>query len=123
MKKLWKVLAACALTSPLGLAAQEPAAPASEHEQHVQQEQHAAPPDEVATDEHSMAAMHEHMRKMREQMARIHATDNADERQRLMREHMQSMQEHMNMMGAMHGQKPAAGPSRRAEGEAPAPTR
>ena len=118
MTQLWKVLGACALTLPLVLAAQEPAAPASEHVQH---EQHAAPPAEAAAGEHSMAAMHEHMREMREQMARIHATENSAERQRLMHEHMQSMQRHMDMMGAMRGQEP--GPGRCAEGEAPALTR
>jgi hypothetical protein len=117
MMQFWKVLAACALTPALVVAAQEPAAPASEHEQH------AAPPAVATAGEHSMAAMHEHMRAMREQMARIHATEDPAERQRLMNDHMQSMQQHMQMMGAMQGQGPAAGTSRCAEGEAPALTR
>lgn len=48
-----------------------------------------------------MQGMHEHMQLMQEQMARIHAAQDPDERQRLMHEHMQSMQAHMAMMGRM----------------------
>jgi len=55
---------------------------------------------------------------MREQMARIHATEDAGERQRLMHEHMQSMQQHMQMMGSMRAEQPATSPSRCAEGDA-----
>jgi hypothetical protein len=70
-----------------------------------------------------MATMHEHMRAMREQMARIHAAENPAERQRLMQEHMQSMQRHMDMLGAMRGSERNAGGRPCAAGEAPALTR
>ena len=66
-----------------------------------------------------MAAMHEHMRQMRQQMARIHATEDSAERQRLMNEHMQSMQQHMQMMGSMRTGQQAGSASRCAEGDAP----
>ena len=45
--------------------------------------------------------MQTRMQGMREQMARIHATEDPEERQRLMQEHMQSMHEGMMMMGQM----------------------
>jgi hypothetical protein len=117
MTQLWKLLAACAL-APFVLAAQEPAAPASEHEQH---EQHARPPakTEMEAGGHSMAAMQEHMRAMRQQMDRIHAAESPAERQRLMQEHMQSMQRHMDMMAATRSEEAAANPSRCRDGDAP----
>jgi hypothetical protein len=45
-------------------------------------------------------SMHEHMETMREQMARIRATEDPAERERLMQEHMRSMEEHMRTMMA-----------------------
>ena len=117
MKKRWGVLAVCAWALPLAIGAQDDSAPPAAHSEH---EQHAAPPGEpAASDDHSMAAMHEHMREMREQMARIQATQDPEERQRLMHEHMQSMQQHMQMMGSMGARQEAASPSRCAEGDAP----
>ena len=56
---------------------------------------------------------------MREQMQRMHATQDPAERQRLMREHMQSMQQHMRMMGSMRGGEPAGSASRCASGDTP----
>lgn len=48
-----------------------------------------------------MEQLQAHMHTMQEQMARIQATEDPEERQRLMQEHMQSMQESMKMMGQM----------------------
>jgi len=48
-----------------------------------------------------MQQMQSHMETMREQMARIHATTDPEERQRLMEEHMRTMHEGMTMMGRM----------------------
>jgi periplasmic protein CpxP/Spy len=112
MKKLWSVLAVCALAPPLVVTAQGDVVPAAEHEQHLR------PPGDAATGEHSMPAMHEHMREMREQMARIQAAEDPVERQRLMHEHMQSMQQHMQMMGSMRAEQQAGSASRCAEGDA-----
>lgn len=47
----------------------------------------------------TMEQMQARMQTMREQMARIHATEDPQERQRLMQAHMQSMHEGMRMMG------------------------
>jgi hypothetical protein len=48
-----------------------------------------------------MQQMQSQMQAMHEQMARIHATTDPGERQRLMQEHMQTMHEGMTMMGQM----------------------
>jgi hypothetical protein len=48
-----------------------------------------------------MQQMQSRMQAMREQMARIHATADPEERQRLMQEHMQSMHEGMMTMNEM----------------------
>jgi hypothetical protein len=56
-----------------------------------------------------MAQMQKNMDAMHEQMARIHATQDPQERQRLMHEHMQNMHQGMMMMGQM------------GQGEAPRP--
>ena len=97
MKALRNVLAACALAAPLAVAAQDrPAA----HAEHSQDEQHAAQ-SSAADGDQSTTDMHAHMQEMREQMTRIQATQDAGERERLMREHMQSMQQHMQMMSSM----------------------
>jgi hypothetical protein len=50
-----------------------------------------------------MQQMQTRMQAMREQMARIHATDDPEERQRLMQEHMRTMHEEMTMMGQRMG--------------------
>jgi hypothetical protein len=109
MRKVWNVLALSAFVSPLGIAAQEGAPPATEHSQH---EQHTAPAVGTEQEEASMASMHEHMLKMQEQMARIHDAKDPTERERLMSEQMQnmqqqmkSMQERMQMMGSMCGRR------------------
>lgn len=47
--------------------------------------------------------MHEHMQKMQQQMERIRAANDPQERDRLVQEHMKSMQEGMKMMHAMSG--------------------
>ena len=97
MRKIASVLAICAW-APFCVGAQDNPAPPSEHSQH---DQHGAPSPDAAPGGHSMSAMHEHMQMMREQMTRIHATENPAERERLMQQHMQSMQQHMQMMGSM----------------------
>jgi hypothetical protein len=48
-----------------------------------------------------MQQMQSRMQAMREQMARIHATADPEERQRLMQQHMQSMHEGMMTMNEM----------------------
>jgi hypothetical protein len=75
---------------PLATVAQHdhPAGGATEH-----REQAEAPPA-------AHGSMHEHMDTMREQMARIRATEDPTERERLMQEHMRSMEEHMRTMMA-----------------------
>ncbi len=50
-----------------------------------------------------MQQMHEHMQTMRQQMEKIHASEDPEERKRLMHEHMQSMRSAMTMMGKMSG--------------------
>ncbi len=47
--------------------------------------------------------MLERMKKMQEQMNRIHQTKDAKERKKLMHEHMQTMREQMKDMHAMGG--------------------
>ena len=47
--------------------------------------------------------MHEHMQKMQQQMEKIRATNDPQERDRLVQEHMKSMQEGMKMMHHMGG--------------------
>jgi hypothetical protein len=60
-----------------------------------------------------MQQMQARMQAMHEQMARIQATQDPEERSRLMQEHMQSMHQSMMMMGGMmggsmtHGQEPS----------------
>jgi lauroyl/myristoyl acyltransferase len=116
MKELCKILAVCALASPLAVAAQQAEGPAAGHSDHAEREQQAVEADGGG---HSMAAMQEHMRQMHEQMARIQGADDPAERQRLMHEHMQSMQQQMRMMGGMHAAQQGPSASRCAEGDAP----
>lgn len=52
-----------------------------------------------------MEQMQGRMQAMRQQMERIHATDDPEERQRLMREHMESMHQGMQMMGDPTGRQ------------------
>lgn len=117
MSKRLSGLAACLLAAPFVTGAQD------SPEQHSEHEQHAAPPAEAVAGGEPMAAMHAHMQAMRQQMDRIHATNDPAEREKLMGEHMQSMQEHMRSMqqhmqtmGSMGG-APGAGPSRCAQGD------
>jgi spore coat protein CotH len=90
------VFAVCAFAAPLAVGAQDHPAAGAEHEQHAQAGD--------AAGDRSGTEAHEHMRAMREQMARIQATQDAGERERLMHEHMQSMQQHMQMMSSMRPQ-------------------
>jgi hypothetical protein len=62
-----------------------------------------------------MQQMQTRMQAMREQMARIHATEDPEERQRLMQEHMRSMHEGMMMMGRMMGGPGAQEPMRQCQ--------
>ena len=48
-----------------------------------------------------MDGMHEHMKRMHEQMAAMRAATDPKERERLMEEHMQTMHEAMSMMPGM----------------------
>jgi hypothetical protein len=104
---------ACALALPL--AAQEH----SEHAAPGQSAQPAQPAEQPGQQSHDM---HARMQAMHEQMARIHATQDAEERERLMHEHMQAMHESMGMMARM-GQEPgnqgSSGQSRCAQGDMP----
>jgi hypothetical protein len=61
-----------------------------------------------------MAQMQRNMDAMHEQMARIHATQDPQERQRLMHEHMQNMHQGMTMMGQMMGPMGQGGEAPRA---------
>lgn len=56
-----------------------------------------------------MEQMQARMQAMRAKMAQIQATEDPEERQRLMREHMQSMHESMTMMSEMMGGAMAQG--------------
>ena len=114
MMNFRSVVAAFALALPVVAVAQDGPAPAAGDTAH----EHAAPSGEAAGREQSMAAMHGHMEQMREQMARIRATEDPGERRRLMHEHMQSMQQHMQMMGSMRGEQQSGSASRCAEGDA-----
>jgi hypothetical protein len=61
-----------------------------------------------------MQQMQSHMQTMHEQMARIHAATDPEERQRLMQEHMRTMHEGMTMMGCMMGPM-AQGPAQQCQ--------
>ena len=74
----------------------------SAHHPDADQQQAAPAPDEKAAGM-AMGKMRENMKKMQEQMQKIHATTDPAERRKLMKEHMQSMQEGMKMMGRMGG--------------------
>jgi len=113
MSKYSIVLSVFTFALPLAVAAQGAAPSAEQHAQHEQHEQQTQSSGDAAPGGHSMAAMHEHMQAMREQMARIHAAQDPEERERLMHEHMQSMQQHMRMMGMGQGTDGGAGPETR----------
>jgi HSP90 family molecular chaperone len=51
-----------------------------------------------------MEGMHEQMHALQQQMAKIHATDDMDERHRLTHAHMINMRDAMAMMMEMHGE-------------------
>ncbi len=112
-------LIALLCTSALPLAAQRAGQGAAE--QHSHDEQAGAAATEQAAPAPGMPGMHEHMQLMREQMARVHAAQDPEERQRLMHEHMQSMQQHMAMMGRMAANpaEGAPGATRCAQGDMP----
>jgi hypothetical protein len=118
-----ELIVAFALAAMLPAAAQEQRATAGAEAQHSEHEQHSrSTPDGGSADSpQATHGMHEHMQAMREQMARIHAAQDPEERQRLMHQHMQSMHEHMAMMqrreqhseqGAQAAERCAAGDMR-----------
>jgi hypothetical protein len=113
MMNVMRLAAACALVTAFAAGAQD--RPAAEHSEH---EQHAAGSAEPRAADRPMAGMQERMGQMREQMARIHATEDPAERERLMHEHMQSMQQHMQMMGSARAEPGPLAPSRCAAGDA-----
>jgi protein CpxP len=112
MNKLMWVTLVCVLALPLGAQSRRERAAEAAAQEHAAHEEAAqsAPSAEQAPGMAGMQGMQEHMQTLREQMARIHATSDPAERQRLMSEHMQSMEEHMGMMGRMGQGRPGAGP-------------
>ena len=82
------LLAACATPPPV-VSAQEQSAPAK-------------PAMSMDMDK-QMSQMQESMRTMQQQMEKIRATTDPQERQKLMQEHMQAMQENMKAMRGMGG--------------------
>lgn len=62
-----------------------------------------AAPVKATQSDQSMMAMHGQMQKMRDHMAKIQATTDPAERQKLVQEHMQMMSEGMKMMNGMGG--------------------
>ena len=82
------LLAACTTPAPV-VSAQEQFAPAK-------------PPMSMEMDKH-MSKMQENMKTMQQQVAKLRATSDPKERQKLMREHMQTMQENMKTMRGMGG--------------------
>ena len=78
------------------------------HDHSGQKAPSAAAPDEPAGNAMAgMGRMHEHMKRMQEQMGKIRAATDLKEKERLMEEHMKTMQESMSMMqGMMHGARP-----------------
>lgn len=105
MRKGLSVAFLCAAALPAAAQTALPGAAEHPHEQHAGE---ASPAQGAPAPE--MQGMHEHMQLMQEQMARIHAAQDPDEKQRLMHEHMQSMQQHMAMMGRMPASAGTGGP-------------
>lgn len=68
-------------------------------EAHDHSGQAAKPP--AAPQGMSMDGMHEHMKKMREQMAQIRAAADPKEKERLVNEHLKTMEESMSRMPGM----------------------
>ena len=64
-----------------------------------------------------MSQMMEQMQSMQQQMEEMIATDNPDERQRLMQEHHQQMQAMMGTMQGMHGSNRMSGDQSSMQGE------
>jgi hypothetical protein len=88
MKRTLAVIAACMFMTSAALA--------EESHDHSGQ---AEPP--AAKHGMPMGGMHEHMKKMREQMAQIRAAREPKERERLMAEHMSTMEQSMAKMQGM----------------------
>ena len=86
-------IVACALSAPI-VSAQDNSAP-------------TGPANSVDMDK-QISQMQEHMKVMQQQMEKIRATTDPNERQKLMQEHMQTMQEYMKTMHGMGG--PEGGP-------------
>lgn len=82
-----------------------PAVQAADEEDHAAHHPDASPTVDSKTEEAGMGGMGDNMKKMREQMSRIHSTSDPQERQKLMEEHMQSMQDAMKAMKGMGGMK------------------
>lgn len=76
-------------------------------QEHQHSEPQAAPGGAPADGKGGMGMMdgrmHEHMKTMREQMARIRGAADAGERDKLVQEHMRSMHTAMEMMRGMQG--------------------
>ena len=70
-------------------------------EAHEHSGQAAKPP--AATQGMPMDGMHEHMKKMRQQMAQIRAATDPKEKERLVNEHLKTMEESMSKMHGMMG--------------------
>ena len=85
---LISAIVACALSAPI-VSAQDKSAPAK-------------PAMSMDMDK-PMLQMQENMKTMQQQMAKLRATTDPKERQKLMREHMQTMQENMKTMRGMGG--------------------
>ena len=93
MKNRIAIVLSTALAAGSAFAQTTPA----EHAQHHPEGQAASAPAA------SMPMMAEHMKKMQDQMRKIHEAKSPVERKRLMDEHMKAMQQGMSMMGGMSG--------------------
>jgi hypothetical protein len=91
MKRTLAVIAACMFMTSAALA----------EESHEHSAQQAKPP--AAKTGMPMGGMHEHMKKMQEQMAQIRAATDPKEKERLVSEHLKTMEESMSKMQGMMG--------------------
>jgi hypothetical protein len=98
MKKIVAAMSAWLLAVMLGACATSPAGQAAE--EHAGHQHDAAQAADAQQQDVSMAHMHANMQRMQEMMAKIHATKDPAERQRLMAEHRAAMR---SQMQAMHG--------------------
>ena len=78
----------------MGMLAAGCATPADDKHDHAAQ---------AAKPETAMGGMHEHMNKMKAQMAQIRATTDPKEKERLVGEHLKAMEEAMSKMQGMMG--------------------